>query len=166
MTEPLDMEKVTIADLFKVLGLKDMALLLNPDADSGVVVAQGRGLKHLVKMIQERTKVNIADDADEFLKERYGDLAEQAAPQTRIITENVNVVPSTDEDLQKTLAEIRAEIKQAGFSVITRSGDTEDERFISVVATGEAAQMLFALLDATGIIEGFGEEPSRRTVQA
>lgn len=121
----------TVAELRKKLGDKDIVILLGrPEEDYGVVIAQGRGLGFIIQAAQQH-ETYVSED----------------------VKETVHKIMGKDPELDRTLNELKAEIPGDGISLITRNNAGPDDRLLSLIATGEAAEAIFQMLDAHGFLD-------------
>lgn len=127
----------TVAELREKLGDKDVTILLGrPEEDYGVVIAQGRGLGFIIQAAQQH-ETYVSED----------------------VKETVDKIMSEDPEMAMTLSELRAEIPGDGISLITRDKGGPDDRLLSLIATGEAAEAIFHMLDAHGFLDPEPDSP-------
>ncbi len=124
-------DNLTVSELREQLGSKDVVILLGrPEEDYGVVIAQGRGLGFIIQAAQQHHTL-VSEYAKEIVDKMVG----------------------KDPEMAMTLQELKAEIPGDGISLITRNDGGPDDRFLSLIATGEAAEALFHMLDAHGMLD-------------
>ena len=127
----------TVSELREQLGHKDVVILLGrPEEDYGIVIAQGRGLGFIIQAAQQH-ETHVSDYAQGI----------------------IDKMAVGDAELDKTINELKNEIPGDGIAILCRNNGGPEDSLLSIVATGEAAEVIFHMLDAHGVLDSEPDNP-------